>query len=297
MVSSMTALAVAAPLSSRALDARLRDHPDAITQGKHVLFRVRGPNGAAIYLLGSVHLLSAEMAKLPADVDVVFAQAKSVGFETNFDSLQMRAQEMIARARYPSGVTLRSQLSRPTLAHLDSVLPAYGLTIDRVNGFKPWSVSLTLAQLVFQKMNARPDLGVDLQLNARAKANGKPVFGLETTDFQLGLFDSLSPEDQEKMLASTVLPDAAAKELAAIVDAWSDGRTGTLDSLLNKGISDSPTMLATLVTNRNRTWIPKLENLISGRDDALVVVGAGHLLGRGGLVEMLRSKGYNVEQM
>jgi uncharacterized protein YbaP (TraB family) len=209
----------------------------------------------------------------------------------------MRAQEMMVRARYAGGATLRASISARTAAHLDSVLPAYGLSVDRLGAYKPWFVSLMAAQVVLQRMNARADLGVDLQLNQRAKAAGKPVFGLESTDFQLGLFDSMSAADQESMLASIVAPDSAARTLATIRNAWSEGRTDVLDHLLNDAMRDSPSVFSTLVGRRNRTWIPTIENLVRGTDDALVVVGAGHLVGVDGVVEILRSKGYKVEQL
>ena len=58
-----------------------------------------------------------------------------------------------------------------------------------------------------------------------------------------------------------------------------------------------PGVFATMITNRNRSWIPKLESLIRGKDDALVIVGAGHLVGKDGVVELLRAKGYTIEQL
>ena len=264
---------------------------------KHMLFRVRGPNGATVYLLGSVHLLSPESAALPPEVDAAFAQAKSVGFETSIDSLQMRAQELLMRAQYGNGATLRGSLSPATVAHADSLMKNYGMSLDQFNGFKPWFVSMLLSQLALRKMDFRPELGVDMQLHTKAKAASKPEFGLESTDVQLGLFDAMSPQDQEKMLKEIVSPDSAAKQLKAIRDAWSSGNGGALDSLLNKGMKDSPAVYAALVTNRNQAWLPKLESLIRGKDDALVVVGAGHLVGKDGVVELLRGKGYTIEQL
>src|SRR5215468_40746 len=86
----------------------------AAKAAKHMLFRVRGPNGATVYLLGSVHLLSAESATLPPEMDSAFARAKSVGFETSIDSIQMRAQELLMRAQYANGATLRGSLSPAT---------------------------------------------------------------------------------------------------------------------------------------------------------------------------------------
>jgi uncharacterized protein YbaP (TraB family) len=268
-----------------------------VNAAKHMLFRVRGPNGATVYLLGSVHLLSPESSTLPPEVDAAFAQAKSVGFETNIDTLQMRAMELMTRAQYSNGATLRGSVSAATVAHADSLVKSYGMSLDQLNGFKPWFVSMLLSQLVLRKMDFRPELGVDMQLHMKAKSASKPVFGLESTDFQLGLFDSMSPQDQEKMLKELVAPDSAAKQLTAIRDAWSAGNGAALDSLLNNGMKDSPGVFAALITNRNRSWIPKLESLIRGKDDALVVVGAAHLVGKDGVVELLRAKGYTIEQL
>src|SRR5689334_4392849 len=210
------------------------------TSEKHMLFRVRGPNGATVYLLGSVHLLSPDAATLPPEVDAAFTQAKAVGFETSIDTLQMRAMELMSRAQFTNGATLRGSISPSTAAHADSLIRSYGMSLDQLNGFKPWFVSVVLTQLVLQKMNFKAELGVDMQLHAKAKAASKPEFGLESTDFQLGLFDSLSPQDQEGMLKEISSPDSAAKQLKAIRDAWSSGNAGTLDSLLNSGMKNSP---------------------------------------------------------
>ena len=295
------ALAAAAALlliagSARAAAPAPRPQLGANT-AKHMLFRVRGPNGATVYLLGSVHLLSPESSTLPPEVDAAFAQAKSVGFETSIDTLQMRAMELMTRAQYSNGATLRGSVSAATAAHADSLVKSYGMSLDQLNGFKPWFVSMLLSQLVLRKMDFRPELGVDMQLHVKAKAASKPVFGLESTDFQLGLFDSMSAQDQEKMLKDLVAPDSAVKQLTAIRDAWSAGNGAALDSLLNNGMKDSPGVYAAMITNRNRSWIPKLESLIRGKDDALVVVGAAHLVGKDGVVELLRAKGYTIEQL
>ena len=264
---------------------------------KHMLFRVRGPNGATLYLLGSVHLLSQDAAALPPEVDSAFDHAKTVSLETSFDSIAMRAQELMMRGRFSNGATLRSTLSPAALPKVDSLLRSYGLTLDQVNGFKPWFVSMLLSQVAMQRMGFQAQYGVDMQINARAKEAGKPVLGLETPDFQLGLFDQLSAADQEQMLVDGTPPAQAAKDLATIRDAWAVGNVGTLDSLLNRRLDTAPGLRAALLTNRNRNWIPKLEQMIKGKDDALVVVGAGHLVGKDGVLALLEAKGYTIEQM
>jgi len=264
---------------------------------KHMLFRVRGPNGACVFLLGSVHLLSAEAGKLPPAVDSAFERAKTVAFETSFDSLQLRAMEMMTRARYQNGATLRSSLSPAGAARLDTVLKSYGLTVEQVNGFKPWFVSMLLMQTVMQRAHFEAKYGVDMQLNARAHTANKSIVGLESVEMQLGMFDSLSPAEQESMVLKSNGPDSSSRVLMKIKDAWMTGDVAALDALLNEGLKDVPTIFAKLVSDRNAAWIPKIEQMVKTGDDALIVVGAGHLVGKNGVVEMLRAKGYKVDQL
>lgn len=288
----------AAPAQATALQVAPAAPRGPLTaSGKHMLFRVHGPNGATVYLLGSVHLLSADAATLPPQVDTAFAHAKSVSLETSFDSIATRAQELMMRGRFSDGSTLRSTLSPSAAAKVDTLLRNYGLTLDQVNGFKPWFVSMLLSQIAMQKMGFQAQYGVDMQLNARAKAAGKPVFGLESPDFQLGMLDGLSRADQEQLLMEGSSPEQAAKDLATIRDAWAAGDASALDSLLNRHLDSAPGLRNALLTSRNRSWMPKLDSLIAGKDDALVVVGAGHLVGKDGVIELLKAKGYRIDQM
>jgi uncharacterized protein YbaP (TraB family) len=264
---------------------------------RQMLFRVTGPKGGTVFLLGSVHLLSPEAGRLPRIVDSVFNRSKTVAFETRIDSLQMRAFELFAKASYPRGKTLHSEFSPSGVPRLDTLLNAYGVPVEQVDGYKPWFVSLLFTQIVMKRANFSTQYGVDAQLNARAHETGKAIIGLEPVDAQLGLFDGISPADQERMVLQSVGPDSSAHMLMEIKDAWQTGDAGALDRLLNKGLKDSPSLFAALVTNRNTSWMPKIESLLQGPDDALVVVGAAHLVGKQGVVEMLRAKGYTVQQM
>jgi uncharacterized protein YbaP (TraB family) len=148
-----------------------------------------------------------------------------------------------------------------------------------------------------QRANFSARYGVDLQLSARAVADKKKIVGLEPVDLQLGMFDKVSEADQERMVLQSVGPDSSARMLTKIKDAWATGDTKTLDHLLNEGLKGSPGLFKALVTDRNSSWIPKIAELIQGNEDALVVVGAAHLVGKQGIVQMLRDKGYVVEQM
>src|SRR5439155_14632718 len=108
----------------------------------------------------------------------------------------------------------------------------------------------------------------------RAKAAKKPVIGLESVDFQLNLFDSIQPEDQERMITSAKGPADAAKDLMKIKDAWMSGDVAALETALNEAETESPRMTELMLDRRNVSWISRIDELLKGKDDALVVVGA-----------------------
>jgi uncharacterized protein YbaP (TraB family) len=294
---SRAALVLATTFAVGASVAATRPAAPSAAAAKHMLFRVRGPHGATVYLLGSVHLLSPDAGKLPAEVDSVFTCARVVAFETSLDSLQGRAMELAGLARNAPGTTLRSSLTPAGAAKADSVLKAYGLSVDQLAPFKPWFATLLMTQLAIQKAKFQAQYGVDAQINQLAHQANKPTTGLESVDFQLHLFDSMTPAEQEQMLVSSSSPDSSTANLLRIKDAWLVGNTALLDSLLNKAMAESPTIFSKMVVERNKSWIPRIDSMLQGNDDALVVVGAAHLVGKQGLVEMLKAQGYTVEQM
>jgi uncharacterized protein len=123
-------------------------------------------------------------------------------------------------------------------------------------------------------------------------ADGKDIAGLETLEFQLGLFDALSAEDQARLLELTI-DDAGgnAREIDRLAAAWRSGDGAALARLLLREYRRFPTLYEALVYRRNRDWVPQVEALLRHPDDSLVVVGAMHLVGRQGLIELLRERG------
>lgn len=261
----------------------------------HMLFRVSGQTGPTVFILGSVHQLPEQAGTLPWQVDSAFARAKTIAFEASLDTLQQRGMEVFARAKLPAGTTLKDVITARTYAWLDSIAPAYKINLAQLATYKPWMVSLVFTQAILGRANFKPQYGVDLQLNARAKRAGKRVIGLETVDFQIGLLDGVSAADQELMLANqTASPDSAVQELRKIATAWTTGDTASVNKALNDNIAKSPTLFAMLLTERNQRWVPQIEAMLRGTDDVLVVVGTAHLVGRVGVIEHLRRKGYSV---
>jgi uncharacterized protein YbaP (TraB family) len=274
---------------------------DAQQPARSLLYRVEGADGATVYMLGSIHLLSADAYPLPQPVQNAYADAERVFFETSLDSLMARQQEIAMRGMYPAGKSLRSEIPAELYTRLEAAAPALaglGITMPVLDRMEPWLVALMFQAVEWQKAGLTPEHGVDMHFSGRARQDGKPVGGLEPVEFQLGLFDTMTPEEQVSFLRQS-LEDAprTAEQMQQIVAAWRAGDAARIDAIMNESMDDSPALYARMLTDRNAAWVPQIEALLRGRDDVLVVVGAAHLVGEQSVVSMLRQRGYTVEQL
>lgn len=81
-----------------------------------------------------------------------------------------------------------------------------------------------------------------------------------------------------------------------LATAWQQGDTQTLDQLVLDSFREYPELKRKLILDRNRAWLPQLEQFLRADKDVLVVVGAGHLVGKDSVLELLKAKGYKVQQ-
>ena len=133
--------------------------------------------------------------------------------------------------------------------------------------------------------------GVEAQLGEKTKAAGRPRIGLETLDYQLGLFDAFPRKVQKSYLFEVIkaLPDID-KDVGDMVAAWQRGDAGKLADLMNAE-EDDPAMIQALLTNRNKAWAKWLRARLARPGTVFVAVGAGHLGGKGSVQDQLAQLG------
>ena len=257
----------------------------------------------SVYLLGSFHLLKTDDYPLPAEVDRAFEDAESLLFEV--DPREMNSPETMAAARkymaYEPGKSLSSVLPKATLEKLDKVMAAGGSSVQAMEQNEPWVVSLGLIMGITQSLGFKQELGLDRNLMERAANAGKPTAGLETVDAQLHALDSVPYEEQATGLDEFLdNPMKAAQQMKDMHAYWRAGDSAKLDSEMRVEMATkTPISYKLLDVDRNNAWLPQIEQRLTGstKDDTLVVVGSLHLLGKDGLVEKLRAKGYKVERV
>ena len=268
---------------------------------RNTLWRVQSGEDT-LYLLGSVHALSKDSYPLHPAIETAFDRSGVLVLEIAVDSLastQKVQMEMMARGMMSGGKTLRTVLPDSTYQLTAARLKEMGLGIGMLEQFKPWVVAILIAAGNMQEQGFKAELGIDAYFQQKARASSRPVLGLETIDFQLGLFDGLSEQEQAAFLHQTLQSaKESPDELLKIVAAWKKGDTEALEAfLLTESFTENPKFLAAMVTDRNRRWIPAIEGFLKDPKTHIVVVGALHLVGKEGVVELLREKGYTVEQL
>jgi uncharacterized protein YbaP (TraB family) len=148
-----------------------------------------------------------------------------------------------------------------------------------------------------KKMGLDSEYGLDKHFFTLARQSGKKIVALETVDFQMDLMTGFSKEEGELLVKTTLRDvDTLQNDLGDMLKAWQTGDAVKLEKLLNEAKADAPIIFKRLVTDRNRNWLPKIEELVNGKENSIVIVGAGHLVGNESVVDLLKKKGYKISQ-
>ena len=278
------------------------DVPKATGAPVPLLWKVSDKDNA-VYLLGSFHLLRTSDYPLSADVDAAFADAERLLFELSPEEMQSPAlpQLMMQAAMRTDGKTLQQDLDEATWSRLGAWAGENGMPLATFNSFEPWFVALTISIVEMTRQGLDPKLGLDNHFMDRAKAAGKPTGGLERAREQIGVLDGMDATEQRQFITEALeQADKGAAETERLHQAW---RRGDAEGLWTRMAADMkrqyPRLYQRINVERNDAWVPKIRQILTqpGDDDALVVVGALHLLGKDGVVEKLRAQGYTVERV
>jgi uncharacterized protein len=267
-----------------------------LADGESIFWEVSGKHNT-VYLLGSVHLLHSGDRSLPVVTEAAYLDAEKIVQELDIiaASADMAGGAALSLQTLPAGQTLAGVLGPELHAKLKKAAAAVFIDVDYLSRMQPWYVGLTLMQTRLLRAGFNPADGVDYQIAMRAQKDRKPLQGLETAVEQLQIFARMPMAEQAEFLSATIDDTDVGGETAEIVAAWRHGDLQQLESLLRSGAEESPEFFKSLTTDRNLTWLPKIETMLADpKDDYLVVTGALHMVGDQGLVELLRRKGYKI---
>ena len=268
------------------------------TRGRSFLWKVQ--SGASVmYLAGSVHALTADAYPLNPAYQRAFEASGALVEEIDLAEADPLGGglALLSKGMYQDGRTFNNAVSRETAALVERKLKNTPLALDVIQPMKPWMVMLMLEALGTQAAGLDPQMGLDKHFYDLANTKGKQVIGLETAESQIDRFDKMPERMQEQMLRSELEEmETEQSSLRSIMTAWQNGDAPAIEKMLLGSFSDNPVAYNSLITERNRNWMPQLEACLKRSAPCFVVVGAAHIVGPQGLLAMLQQRGYRIEQ-
>lgn len=246
-----------------------------------------------IYLFGTVHVLRPGVQWFDGGVKAAFDRSGELVLEIiEPDDPQVMAQAMAAKAVATDGVKLSARLDADARAKYQAAMQANGLPWQGFETFKPWMTGMMLSVMPLDRLGYKAELGAEKTLTTAAKATGKSIGALETIEQQIGYFDNLPMDQQVKFLNSTVdgLGDVET-QFAALFDHWSKGDPDKLAAEMNESLVATPELARVLLIERNARWAQWVKARLDKPGTVFVAVGAGHLAGKGSVMDQLRDLG------
>jgi uncharacterized protein YbaP (TraB family) len=251
-------------------------------------------------LLGSIHLLKPENFPLPAPLETAFSNSPVAVFETDVEKMEDPQVQMklMSKAQLPPGETLQQRLSPQTYAAFTNHARQSGLPMEMLQSMKPAMAAMMLDIVELTRLGADPANGVDKYFADRAVKDGKQIIGLETVDFQIDLMTTFSPDEDDLVMKTSLRDlDETKQNYGDIMAAWQAGDSAAIQKLLNQALQEAPSIYKRMLPDRNKSWVPKIEQLLRGGKNAIVIVGVAHLVGDDGVVELLKKNGLKVTQL
>ncbi len=262
------------------------------------------------YLLGSIHFLKKEHYPLKKVIEEAFDQTDVLAVEADIsaDKMAKAGTMLMQKGIYTGEETLKANISEKTFQLAQDKLKELGMDIAGFQKFKPWMVAMSIISMELIKLGFNPNYGIDkyfmdkVSESTSASASGKKeIVELEGAEFQVKFFDSFSKEESEKFLLSSVMEaNQLEKELENMVNAWSTGDTEKMEQLLTQNIQKYPELkdlYKKLLDDRNEKMVEKIISYLKTDKKYFIVVGAAHMVGKKGIIQLLKEKGLKVKQL
>lgn len=264
----------------------------AQNNSKSLLWKISG-NGLSepSYIYGTIHI-SCD-ATLPQKVKTALDKTNQLCLELDMDDPNMQT-EMMSQLMMKDGVTMKKLASEEDYKTVDAFLTSnLGFSAEMINTVKPFMISAML----YPKMLDCEMQSVETELMKIASEQKEEVIGLETVTFQLNVFDQIPYQVQMNELIKTAKSDLK-RDKAEINEMLSVYKSEDIEAIINFSKKSDNVITSKfgeiMLDNRNRNWIAKIEAIAKNKP-TFFGVGAAHLGGEMGIINLLSKAGYKVE--
>lgn len=268
---------------------------------KCFLWKAQSVNNT-VYILGSIHFAKKDLYPLHQKIEDAFNKSDILVVEADPNkNIDETRRVILKHALYSEGESLKENISKELFELIESKLAQLSVPVSSVERYKPWYLAMMLQELEFQRLGYYPIYGIDYYFLKKA-GDRKPIFELESIESQINLLSGLSKYEQElNLYYTTAYLDKIEKEINELINAWLKGDEKEMGFLLiESSLLSDPRLLPLfekIFYQRNKTMVNKIEESLKTKWTYFIVVGAGHLVGKEGIIELLKQKGYSVSQI
>jgi len=260
-------------------------------QDSSLLWKVSG-NGLEkeSFLFGTIHIICKSDFVMDERITSAFESTDELILELDMSDpeLQLKMQQV---SMNPGMKNIKSDMEESMAAALDEfLLKNYGAGLAQLGILKPFVLS---SMVLLKALPCTEIESYETFFTSKAGDTGMPVIGLETVEFQVGIFDQIPQELQLNELGKMLADDYSQSEFQTMISAYLAEDIMALDQAMT-----SSGMMAEyrsiLLDERNKAWVPKIAEAMQ-INSVFVAVGAGHLGGEFGVISLLREAGFSVE--
>ena len=252
-----------------------------------------------ITLFGTIHALPNGTDWLSPAVAARLDAADTLVLEAILPDDPQALMPLIAEIGMPPGLKpLAERVPAAAVPKLTAAAVAAGVSMAALDRMESWLAAVTLGDAALEGLGVNAAAGAEAQLTARARAQKKPIIGLETAEQQLRFFDGLPQADQTAMLLATLDDVADAKaDMTRMVTLWQAGDVDAIAQDFDADMRATPLLRQRLLVARNINWANWLAAVMQRPGKLFVAVGTGHLGGPDGLLAQLRARALSPETL
>lgn len=250
------------------------------------------------YLFGTIHIIDEEDFFLPKGTEQSLQKSDKVVFEIDMKEMNdvSAVMGMMGKIFMKDNKTISDLLSSEDFALVSNFFKNKGLPIFMLERIKPMFLTIfTYGDFQTDDMKNGKLKSYEMEFMEMAQKADKPTGGLESMDFQINIFDKIPYDVQAAMLVEAIKSGDGkeSKELESMVNMYREQNIEMMASSISQEGQDLSGFEETLLTERNKNWIPLITEEMK-RQPTFFAVGAGHLAGQQGVIRLLRKSGFKV---
>ena len=264
-----------------------------------LLWKIEDPaqKVAPSYLFGTIHLIGKKDFVLKEEVTNALNQCKNIVFEVNMEDMtdMSKMMNLMMQANMAGDTTLQDLLSQQDYAMVSNYFEKEGIPLVMFERMKPMFITTMVMGTMSGGDSKEEMMSYEMELMNYAKDKKLKMDGLESFEYQMGIFDIIPYKVQAKMLVDGIQSGkdtTQVNQLQQLVDLYKKQDLSKLQELMQADTEGLGVYTKLLLDDRNTNWVPKIKAKI--KESTFFAVGAGHLAGKTGVITLLREAGLKV---